>query len=73
MQRLHAERAICFELAPQAQNLAFKGEEQDLFEMLGNLIDNAGKWARQRGGGHPAARQRTVHHRGRRRPRHCAG
>ena len=48
MQRLHAERAICFELAPQAQNLAFKGEEQDLFEMLGNLIDNAGKWARQR-------------------------
>lgn len=35
-------------LAPQAQDGAFRGEEQDLYELLGNLIDNAGKWARTR-------------------------
>ena len=48
MQRLHAERNLSFELAPQTQDLAFRGEEQDLYELLGNLIDNAGKSARQR-------------------------
>ena len=48
MQRLHTERQLRFELAPQAQDGAFRGEEQDLYELLGNLIDNAGKWARQR-------------------------
>ena len=51
MQRLHAERGLHFDLVedPQAlAPLAFRGEEQDLFEMLGNLLDNAGKWARNR-------------------------
>lgn len=48
MARLHADRGLSFELAPSAQDLAFRGEEQDLFELLGNLIDNAGKWARTR-------------------------
>lgn len=48
MQRLHAARDLSFELAPQAQDVAFRGEEQDLYELLGNLIDNAGKSARQR-------------------------
>ena len=48
MQRLHTERDLSFELAPPAQDLAFRGEEQDLYELLGNLIDNAGKSARQR-------------------------
>jgi signal transduction histidine kinase len=48
MQRLHADRHLSFELAPQAQDGAFRGEEQDLYELLGNLIDNAGKSARQR-------------------------
>ncbi|MFZ2220666.1 MAG: ATP-binding protein, partial [Rhodoferax sp.] len=48
IQRLHTERALSVELAPQAQEVAFRGEEQDLYELLGNLIDNAGKSARQR-------------------------
>ncbi len=48
MERLHGQRRLAFELAPQAQDGAFRGEEQDLYELLGNLIDNAGKSARQR-------------------------
>jgi signal transduction histidine kinase len=59
MQRLHADRALSFELAASALDGNFRGEEQDLYELLGNLIDNAGKWARsrvrvdvQRDGGH---------------------
>jgi signal transduction histidine kinase len=45
---VHAERQIEFVLLPDPANLAFRGEEQDLQEMLGNLIDNASKWARSR-------------------------
>lgn len=48
MRRLHQERRLSFELAASAQNLAFRGEPQDLYELLGNLIDNGGKWARTR-------------------------
>ncbi|MCL1961907.1 MAG: sensor histidine kinase [Desulfovibrionaceae bacterium] len=48
MQRLHAERQVSFDLLEQAADEAFRGEEQDLYELLGNLIDNAGKWARSR-------------------------
>ncbi|MDD2926556.1 sensor histidine kinase [Rhodoferax sp.] len=48
MERVHAERAITITLQPMAASLAFRGETQDLQEMLGNLLDNACKWARQR-------------------------
>lgn len=48
MTRLHDQRDLSFELAEGAPDLAFRGEAQDLYEMLGNLIDNAGKWARTR-------------------------
>lgn len=50
MQRVHAERKLSFELRMEAKNatLAFRGEEQDLQEMLGNLLDNAAKWASSR-------------------------
>ena len=48
MQRLHGEREIGFELAATVVDTAFRGEERDLYELLGNLIDNAGKWARGR-------------------------
>ncbi|CAN5649334.1 sensor histidine kinase [soil metagenome] len=49
MERLHAERGLQITCAvePQAAGgpLYFAGEEQDLQEMLGNLLDNACKWA----------------------------
>lgn len=48
MRRLHGGRGLHFELAETAQDLAFAGEPQDLYELLGNLLDNAGKWARSR-------------------------
>lgn len=46
MQRVHAERHIGIDATGLPDTLAFAGEEQDLQEMLGNLIDNACKWAR---------------------------
>lgn len=48
MQRIHAERALSLTRLPIAPGLAFRGEEQDLQEMLGNLLDNACKWAASR-------------------------
>lgn len=48
MQRVHAERHLVFVVIPDEASLSFRGEEQDLQEMLGNLIDNASKWARSR-------------------------
>ena len=48
MQRIYAERTLEITLLPMDESLAFRGEEQDLQEMLGNLIDNACKWAASR-------------------------
>lgn len=46
MQRIHAQRAITITVQqPWPTGLAFRGEAQDLQEMLGNLLDNACKWA----------------------------
>ncbi|MFQ5973630.1 MAG: ATP-binding protein [Alphaproteobacteria bacterium] len=42
--RIHAERGIRIELDCPPE-LAFRGERQDLEEMIGNLLDNACKWA----------------------------
>ncbi|WP_040394552.1 sensor histidine kinase [Aromatoleum toluclasticum] len=46
MQRVHAERNLRIAIEAMPDDAAFRGEEQDLQEMLGNLIDNACKWAR---------------------------
>lgn len=48
MARVHAERGLTLGGDEIPANLVFAGEEQDLQEMLGNLIDNACQWARSR-------------------------
>ncbi|WP_029009338.1 sensor histidine kinase [Azospirillum halopraeferens] len=44
LSRLHAGRVLAFAV-DCAPGLVFAGERQDLEEMLGNLLDNACKWA----------------------------
>jgi signal transduction histidine kinase len=46
MAHVHAERGLALACDPIAPGLAFAGERQDLQEMVGNLLDNACKWAR---------------------------
>jgi signal transduction histidine kinase len=48
MERVHAGRDLAFDCDMASPDLAFAGEIQDLQEMLGNLLDNASKWARRR-------------------------
>ena len=43
-EKIYAERAISFTV-DVPQPVRFLGERQDLEEMIGNLVDNAGKWA----------------------------
>jgi signal transduction histidine kinase len=45
-EKIYRDRGITFS-AQVAENIRFRGERQDLEEMIGNLVDNAGKWARQ--------------------------
>jgi signal transduction histidine kinase len=46
LDRVHAERKLSLRCAPMDPGLGFAGEVQDLQEILGNLLDNACKWAR---------------------------
>ncbi|NMU91950.1 sensor histidine kinase, partial [Achromobacter ruhlandii] len=48
MQRLYAARGLALEMDEFSDRLEFRGEEQDLQEMVGNLLDNACKWAARR-------------------------
>ena len=48
MDKVHAGRGLKVAILACAEDLAFRGEGQDLQEMLGNLIDNACKWAASR-------------------------
>lgn len=47
LRRLHADRGIAIGIEVPA-TLAFRGQREDLDEMLGNLLDNACKWASSR-------------------------
>jgi signal transduction histidine kinase len=42
--KIYRDRAIGFSVKA-VEGLRFQGERQDLEEMIGNLVDNAGKWA----------------------------
>src|SRR5262249_59033384 len=47
MEKIHHARGIAIDLdAPE--DARFRGEKQDLEEMVGNLVDNACKWAQSR-------------------------
>ncbi len=45
-EKLHAERGLTFTVELQ-EGLRFRGEAQDLTDLIGNLLDNASKWARE--------------------------
>ncbi|NMG01484.1 ATP-binding protein [Azoarcus taiwanensis] len=48
MERVHVERGVQITVGDFPETTAFRGETQDLQEMLGNLLDNAYKWASSR-------------------------
>src|SRR5690606_36321800 len=46
LERIHAERGISIEVICDDET-GFRGEAQDLEEVVGNLLDNACKWAEE--------------------------
>jgi signal transduction histidine kinase len=46
MHKVHGERDLQIVVEPSGQACDFAGEAQDLQEVLGNVLDNACKWAR---------------------------
>ena len=49
MEKIHREKGLAIEVHADAQ-ARFRGERPDLEEMIGNLVDNACKWASSRVG-----------------------
>jgi signal transduction histidine kinase len=47
MEKIHRDRGIAIDVTALDQ-AKFRGERQDLEEMVGNLVDNACKWATAR-------------------------
>jgi signal transduction histidine kinase len=47
MEKIHRDRGVAIEVSA-ASKASFRGERQDLEEMVGNLVDNACKWAASR-------------------------
>ncbi|MFC5067819.1 ATP-binding protein [Flaviflagellibacter deserti] len=46
IEKVQADRKIAIEVT--SEPVSFRGDQQDLEEMVGNLLDNAGKWASRR-------------------------
>jgi len=47
MEKIHRDRGIAIDIE-MPRDTRFRGERQDLEEMVGNLVDNACKWAQSR-------------------------
>ena len=47
MEKIYLDRGIAIDMEAPTP-VRFKGEQPDLEEMVGNLVDNACKWARSR-------------------------
>src|SRR5262249_60692091 len=47
MEKIHHDRGIAIAV-DASEGARFRGEQQDLEEMVGNLVDNACKWAQGR-------------------------
>ena len=45
--KVYRDRGLEFQIEMQ-EGLRFRGESQDLTDLIGNLLDNAGKWAHSR-------------------------
>ena len=45
MEKVHQDRNVVYQLEA-LKNVRYPGDRQDLLELFGNLLDNAGKWAR---------------------------
>jgi signal transduction histidine kinase len=48
LQRLYHDKHLTVSIEGSVANAVFRGDQQDLQEMLGNVLDNAWKWAKQR-------------------------
>ena len=48
IEKTHHEKDVAIDLDIQATEARFRGERKDLEEMVGNLVDNACKWAGSR-------------------------
>ncbi len=57
-EKLHDDRPLTFDVDLQP-GLKFRGEAQDLSDLIGNLLDNAGKWAHERVSIHAAREARA--------------
>jgi signal transduction histidine kinase len=47
MEKIHHHRGVAIDV-DAVEDASFRGEQQDLEEMVGNLVDNACKWAQSR-------------------------
>ena len=60
LRKLYAERKLRIILPDIPASLGFRGEEQDLHEILGNVLENACKWAKSQVCVHVATENRQL-------------